>query len=1072
MDITKIEFGFLSPAAIMARSVCEVKHVTKPSKTNPLENTLSDPRMGPIEDGVKCVTCTKEVAECPGHFGHIVLTEHIIYPTTYGFKTVLNFLKCFCFRCSRLIFSEEKLKLLDLNISDKTQRYRKIVDASEKVEICWSCSAQVAKFYIVSPNQDPKLMMYYKMFSEKKNKETSIEVNVSEIERVFQKIPDGDVSMFGFNPRKFRPEYLILSIIPVIPPVARPNVTIDGKTCEDDLTNIYKEICKADNKIANSDVKPSKPSKSRASEKGLKEDTPEEIKQKELRKLIFHLSVLYNNSKGRSRHSTGRTKKGMTERLSGKKGLFRGNLGAKRVNFAARTVVGGDPTLESDQIGIPRCISEKVTIPEVVTSFNYVRLSELVNQGKATHVVRKDGETRRKHNLGILLHTKPTPLFYGDKVYRVTREKEEVKEPQPGDYQFVYRNKTLESIKIVEGANVKVEDGLEVKYFREIEKEREVKVRESKRLLPGDRVVHKHLGNTEAAAVEVPRHFRLEMGDVVHRHLQDGDWVILNRQPTLHVGSEMACRIKIMPGFRVIKVPLNLTTPYNMDFDGDEANIHVPQTLEAKAEYMDLLSVGSNIISGQASRPIMGVVYDSLLGAFLSTREPWIDIAPDRFFNLCTTARVDTEKFSHITRVYSSYFPELTEKRFQEWLIRNGVEKLSGRDRQVAEERGRLHSSLLFTGRGLFSMVLPKNFTYSLHNKASEVEPIFKIRYGCVVEGTADKNVVGPKGGAIHHYMRKEVALKFLTQLQHLMVGWLTEEGYSLGMQDCIPTKCDTSGCIPEVKELVQGAYRQAQMIEVTQTNPLVAEIKINNILNGARETAQKIARDMLSKENRFIPFCKGGSKGSLINVVQITSLLGQQNIEGKRLELSCLDGKRALPHYDPEEQRENLALKYEERGFVENSLFKQLNPQQFWCHAGSSREGISGTATKTARTGYIQHRMTEMLKDVTVEYDGTVRISGKRIVQFAYGGDGISPKEQHKIEGALQVDIGTAIDEMCIDYELRSYQDCFLAQAEERDREVREQEEKDRAEMSPANSEDESEISVDSAYSGDGDYD
>lgn len=980
-----------------------------------------------------------------------------------------------------MIFSEEKLELLEMNVADKAQRYRRIVDASEKVEICWSCSAQVAKFYIVNPNQDPKLMMYYKMFAEKKNKETSIEVSVAEIERVFQKIPNSDVILFGFNPRKFRPEWLILSIIPVIPPVARPNVFIDGKSCEDDLTNIYKEICKADSKIANVDEKSK-------SDKNTKGETPEEIKQKELRKLIFHLSVLYNNSKGRSRHSTGRTKKGMTERLSGKKGLFRGNLGAKRVNSSARTVAGGDPSLEADQIGVPECISEKVTIPEVVTPFNYSRLSELVNQHKATHVVRMDGENRRKHNLGILLHTKPTPLFYGDTVYRVTREKEEVTDPQPGDYQFEYRDKTLVNVSVFEGKGAP--KSTSVKYFREVEREREVRVRESKHLRQGDRVVHKHLGNTEMAATEMPRQFVLEMGDVVHRHLQDGDWVILNRQPTLHVGSEMACRIKVMKHFRVIKVPLNLTTPYNMDFDGDEVNLHVPQTLESKAEYIGLLGVGPNIRSGQGSRPIMGVVYDALLAAFLATREPWVEISVDRFFNLCVVARVDISKFDHIRRVYACYFPELTQQRFEKWLEKNAwVTLLSGREREEAEERGRFYSSLLFTGRGLISMVLPSNFTYRLYNKASETEPVFKIRYGCIVEGTVDKSVIGPKGGSIHHHMSEQVALKFLTQLQHLMVAWITEEGYSLGMQDCIPTKCDASGCIPEVRELVQSCFRQAQMIEVTQTNPLIAEIKVNNLLNKARESGQKIAQTMLSKSNRFIPFCKGGSKGSITNVMQITALLGQQNIEGKRLELSCLDGKRALPHYDPEEQKENLALKFEEKGFVADSLFKQLNPQQFWYHAASSREGISGTATKTARTGYIQHRMTEMMKDITIEYDGTVRISGKRIVQFAYGGDGVSPKQQHKMEGELQIDIVTSIDEMCIDHELNSFREeetsAFMYQAKERDREekereertrlekeAREQEERDREEMSPANSDDESEASAATAYSGDQDYD
>lgn len=937
MSISSIEFGVLSPNDVMNLSVCEIKH-EKTKKTTDLSNSLYDPLMGPCDDDTVCKTCKKMMIDCPGHFGHIVLNEHIIHPLPYSMKVVLNFLKCFCFKCSRLAFSEERLKLLGLDKFKGSKRYTQIVESIDKMELCWSCGSQIPKFYIQNPKAEPKVMMFYKLLTEKKSKENSIEVTIPEIERVFKGIIDDDITLFGLNPKRMHPSHLILSIIPVLPPCSRPFVMTNGDKCEDDLTNLYRDITKANSRILTA--------------------ATDEERAKEVRSLAFYLSVMMDNSKGRAKHPNGRPKKGIKERMAGKGGLFRANLLGKRTNYSARTVVGGDPTLRADEIGVPLCISTVVTIPEIVCKFNFSKLQYMANTSQVEYIVRTDSHTNEKRTiiLKIVQKVRTTPLFFGDKIYRKKKNWGE-----QGDQE---------------------------------EKEEEIKVFDSSALRNGDRIV-RNTGEEVIVEVNKPQEFKLQIGDEVHRHLQNGDWIMINRQPSLHVGSMIGGRARIMQHGRTIRTPLNFTTPMNMDYDGDETNIHFPQTVEARAEYQELLSVSKNIISGQSSRPIMGVVQDCLVGSYLMT-QGWIKIQRGRFYDICTVANLDISLFKHISDVYSVIYPN--EK----------------------EEFG--YHPYLFTGRGLLSMCFPKTFYYTLNNKAYEKEPYLKIRKGVVIEGSFDKSSIGPKAGAVHHYLSEKHAVEFLTKIQHIVNNWIRDEGFSVGVQDCIPTKYDkNTGMIPEASEHMEKCYFRAQIAETTQKNPRIAEMKVTSALNAARDIGQRLAKESIPKTNRFLPLILSGSKGSLNNTTQIIAALGQQSVAGERMEETCLDGGRTLPHYDPETW--TLEQKYESRGFVRHSFFCGLNPQEFWSHASGSREGTTNTSTTTGKVGYAQRRLSEFMKGLKIEYDGTIRAQNNRIVQFFYGGDGISPMKQHRMDGGLGIHLATGIEALNTEFEMECFE-------------------------------------------------
>ena len=124
------------------------------------------------------------------------------------------------------------------------------------------------------------------------------------------------------------------------------------------------------------------------------------------------------------------------------------------------------------------------------------------------------------------------------------------------------------------------------------------------------------------------------------------------------------------------------------------------------------------------------------------------------------------------------------------------------------------------------------------------------------------------------------------------------------------------------------------------------------------------------------------GSKGSFINISQMSACVGQQIVEGKRVPFGFKF--RTLPHFTKDDYSP------EARGFVENSYLRGLTPQEFFFHAMAGREGLIDTAVKTAETGYIQRRLVKALEDVMVAYDGTVRNSLGDIVQFIYGEDGM----------------------------------------------------------------------------------
>lgn len=463
-----------------------------------------------------------------------------------------------------------------------------------------------------------------------------------------------------------------------------------------------------------------------------------------------------------------------------------------------------------------------------------------------------------------------------------------------------------------------------------------------------------------------PSDLHLQYGYTVERHLRDDDLVIFNRQPTLHKMSMMGHRVKVLP-WSTFRMNLSCTSPYNADFDGDEMNLHVPQSMETRAEVENIHMSPRQIITPQANKPVMGIVQDSLTAARKMTKRD-VFLTKEQVMNLLM-----------FLPTWDGIIPQPCIIKPQE----------------------------LWTGKQIFSLIIPSqinmiktNFT---HPDEEDNGPYKWISLGdtkVVVEngellmGILCKTTLGASVGSLLHIcmleLGHEIAGTFYGNIQTVVNNWLLLEGHSIGIDDTIAdpqTYQEIQQAIVKAKEEVTEVIQKAHNLELEPTpgNTLrqTFEDKVNGILNDARAKTGGSAMKSLTEYNNLKAMVVAGSKGSNLNISQVIACVGQQNIEGKRIPFGFR--KRTLPHFIKDDYGP------ESRGFVENSYLAGLTPSEFYFHAMGGREGLIDTAVKTAETGYIQRRLVKAMESLMVHYDGTVRNSVGQLIQLRYGEDGLA---------------------------------------------------------------------------------
>ncbi len=453
----------------------------------------------------------------------------------------------------------------------------------------------------------------------------------------------------------------------------------------------------------------------------------------------------------------------------------------------------------------------------------------------------------------------------------------------------------------------------------------------------------------------------LKTGDIVERFLQDDDVVVFNRQPSLHMHGMLAHRVRLMPG-HTFRISLVVAAPYNADFDGDEMNLHVPQSKVASTECAMLMGVTQHCINSQSNKPVMGIVQDSLLGLYLLSRSDSI------------------LGYADVCRLIGT--------------LRNTETSLPPAD-VVVRRSGKIHDRL-WTGRSVFSLTLPKG----LYLEASlpsdgdgdwndDTLPVI-VRDGRLVCGVLRKAHVGTSAGGIVDVICREhggvVCMRFMANAQRLTHAFLLQKGHHVGIDDVMfSSEGQTKVNARLTKATLLCEEIQKDMTDASAEVQQKGERAILRLLGKMLLQTGGIVNELMEKDNAIRRMVNAGSKGSFINLSQICACLGQQSLEGSRI-VAERERERTLPYY----AHNDLTLA--SRGMVFNSFSLGLSPTELFYHAIGGREGLVDTAVKTSQTGYLQRRMNKSMEDHTLGNDGTIRNAMSEVVSFVWGSDGMNP--------------------------------------------------------------------------------
>jgi len=856
--VDEISFGLISPKDLRKNSVVEIQTPdTYDEDGAPITAGLMDGRLGTLEPRQRCKTCGNTAIRCPGHFGHIELAVPIIHIEFT--KIIYDLLRSTCRNCGRILLSDEPAKKLKTRIERYRQLlglvpdevYKRIVQ-EVKAKQCPHCAAPQYKITFEKPTK----------FIEQ-TESGSEPLTPSMVRERLERVPDDDLELLGFNPRVARPEWMVLQVLPVPPVYVRPSITLEsGIRSEDDLTHKLVDIIRINQRL----------------KENMEAGAPTLIIQDLSELLQYHVTTYFNNEASGippARHRSGRALKTLSQRLKGKEGRFRSNLSGKRVDFSARTVISPDPNLDINEVGVPRDVAMRLSVPEKVTAWNIDEMKGLVINGPemypgALYIIRPDGKRIR--------------------------------------LEFVVdREKIAEAI---------------------------------------------------------------ELGFVVERHLKNGDIAIFNRQPSLHRMSIMAHYVRVLP-YKTFRLHLCVCPPYNADFDGDEMNLHIPQSEEARTEALLLMQVQDQILSPRFGGPIIGAIRDFITAAYFFTRRS----------NYLTKAEV------------------------------NRLMMATGYDGQLPKPRTK-EPQPLWTGKQIFSLFLPKTMNYVLKanicqgcSKCQEEECKYDayvvVKNGQLVSGIIDRRSIGSEQSEslLHRIIKDygtQAGREFLNKITRLLKLFITMRGFTYSYDQLVLSP-KAENRIKKTMERIQKkigdvieSYRNGTLPRLPgQTLAESFEIYVMHELATARDEAGKIADEDFTLENAGIVMTRTGARGSSLNIGQMSAMVGQQSVRGKRILRGYTD--RALPHFrkgDPSPRA---------RGFVYSSYQSGLDAIEFFFHAMGGREGLVDTAVRTQQSGYMQRRLINALEHIRLEYDETVRDSAGDIIQFKYGEDGVDPaKSDH----------------------------------------------------------------------------
>ncbi len=328
--------------------------------------------MGVIDPGLRCRSCGSKGGDCQGHFGHINLARPVIH---VGFAdTIHKVLRSTCKDCGHVLLTEAEMVDYREKIGNHLKNEESITAIIKDV---YTVARRDKCPHCAEEQEDVKIDKPVSIV------EGNYKLTASEVRERLEAIPEDEYIFVGINHEVAKPEWMVLTVLPVPPVTVRPSITLEtGERSEDDLTHKLVDILRINQRL----------------KENMEAGAPQLIVEDLWELLQYHVTTYFDNEASGvppARHRSGRPLKTLAQRLKGKEGRFRSNLSGKRVNFSARTVISPDPNISINEVGVPEMIATEVTVPVFVTEWNIEAMKKFIMNGPNVHpganyVIRPD----------------------------------------------------------------------------------------------------------------------------------------------------------------------------------------------------------------------------------------------------------------------------------------------------------------------------------------------------------------------------------------------------------------------------------------------------------------------------------------------------------------------------------------------------------------------------------------------------------------------------------------------------------------------------------------------------------
>lgn len=927
--IKGVQFGVWSAEDISRQAVMDLTDTGIKGNLD----SFTDGLLGSVSAQSQCKDCRQPTKTCTGHWG--VIRLGCIIPNPFFTKEIKNILQCFCLKCSTLLYEKNRIELNDLHLLDDKDRLQEIVTILSKSNgsfSCPNCSTPVNEIQLIDDKAIPLFKIRYcDDPGAKKKKNKTLTLSYDEIYGMFKNISNEDLDVIGFNSHLLNEaEYL------------------DSTTFTHSMMRHRHQNRPEDFFITNLPVLPLPVRTAVCQGKETRHDGATIVYQQILKQVralrdakneddanirkknIQQWVFLLYKQKGDSGNQ--KSYNSLNERLSSKDGHVRGAVESKRADYGGRTVVGNAPHLPFGMVQVPREMAKMSQI-EYACNINLSFWNKQLQEDKKL-------------------------LEQADKNLKIMKERKEVKNKKS--------TRLVTTIHLVR-----------------------------KPLVNYEPVIQYVTKKTTGFKTSVKFVKQIENGDIIHRLLKTGDMCIINRQPTIRKESYNAHRIYICPdpSIRTLCIPLSDMSSYNMDCDGDEGNIHIPQGPKCQAEMEIQMNIESRIMTDQTSTHVINLTQGVIYCLYLLTRDttfvPW-----HIFCDLVFIVGAENTWKDTLTRAEKHFKIDRKEVLSEEKFI-------GKKGKNVTYELKIIKCDI--PGKIVFSLLLPA--TYS--RKIGEIE----IERGILIKGQLNKDTMNRITEDLYIEYGQEIAINYINGANFLSNKWNTIYGYTFGLRDCRNYKTK------EIKKTLKETYEHVKYIETMPISDDEKEILIREALDKATQIGQKIAKDGMygGADNAMSIATLSKAKGSFVNLSYISCFLGLQTVMGKRYAPELCEGTRILACFDVGDKSPQAG------GFVDSNFYRGLSPIHLFFHAWSSRKGLVDTAVTTKDSGYTHRKFGKKMENAHIDILGCIRDCDNSIIDFQYGEMGFDPGEVYWTHGtAFFIDLKQLVSTINDEYMMK----------------------------------------------------